>query len=99
MARCTSIHVSIPSSERAVSVEDLEARLRAIDTQFAAVTVDFGSFPSPCALVNGPHGWLTFFRHDGDAGFSSRAPDYTGPDDLTYDYVLGNGQLDCYPAS
>ncbi len=54
---------------------------------------------SLCALVNGGLGWLMYLRHDGDAGFSSRNLDYTGPEGATIGYVLANGQRDEYPAS
>jgi hypothetical protein len=52
-----------------------------------------------CALVNGDRGWLMYLRHDGDAGFSSRDPDYAGPADAEVEYRLSNGQRDSYPAS
>jgi len=50
------------------------------------------------ALVNGDTGWLMYVRHsDGDAGFSSRNPAYSGPEDAVQDYRLSNGQSDEYP--
>jgi hypothetical protein len=52
-----------------------------------------------CALVNGDVGWLMYQRTPDDAGFSSRNPRYSGPDDATVEYVLANGQRDRYPAS
>ena len=49
-------------------------------------------------LLNGSSGWLMYVRHqDGDAGFSSRNPDYAGPPDAVQEYVLSNGQQDEYP--
>lgn len=50
-----------------------------------------------CALINDQFGWLMYLREPGDAGFSSRNPDYAGPEDATLDYYLSNGQHDVYP--
>ncbi len=52
-----------------------------------------------CALTNGGLGWLMYLREEGDAGFSSRNPDYAGPPDAEIEYELSNGQHDLYPAS
>jgi len=52
-----------------------------------------------CALINGDRGWLMYLREPGDSGFSSRNPDYDGPDEAVIQYVLSNGQGDAYPAS
>jgi hypothetical protein len=38
-------------------------------------------------------------RRDGDAGFTSRDPDYDGPLDAQVEYELSNGQRDFYPRS
>lgn len=54
---------------------------------------------SLCALINGSVGWLMFLRDDGDAGFSSRNPDYAGDPTATISYRMVNGQEDSYPAS
>jgi hypothetical protein len=54
---------------------------------------------SLCVLINGDFGWLMYVREPGDAGLSSRNLDYSGPADATIDFMLSNGQLDCYPAS
>jgi hypothetical protein len=51
------------------------------------------------AFINGDVGWLMFLRFDGDAGFSSRNPSYTGPAEEEIAYRLQNGQIDRYPAS
>ncbi|MBD9467422.1 hypothetical protein IB230_00015 [Pseudoxanthomonas sp. PXM01] len=51
------------------------------------------------AMISGDLGWLMYLREPGDAGFSSRNPEYVGPDDAFVDYVIDNGQLDQYPAS
>ena len=40
-----------------------------------------------------------YLREPGDAGFSSRNPDYAGPENATVEYQLSNGQRDEYPAS
>lgn len=53
------------------------------------------------ALIHGKWGWLMYLREEGDAGFSSRNPDYTGTDNdgKIMDFLLSNGQLDYYPLS
>jgi hypothetical protein len=48
---------------------------------------------SLCALINGDFGWLMFLRWEGDSGFSSRNPDYSGPPDAEIAYRLNNVQL------
>ena len=40
-----------------------------------------------------------FLRAEGDSGFSSRDPSYTGDPEATIEYRLNNGQQDWYPAS
>lgn len=52
---------------------------------------------SMAALINRDVGWLMYLRWDGDAGFSSRNPNYDGPPDAKTDYYLSNGQRDEYP--
>ena len=55
--------------------------------------------PSICALINGDAAWLMFQRYEGDAGFSTRDPNYAGPPKAKIEYHLSNGQRDEYPAS
>ena len=39
-----------------------------------------------------------YLRNDeGDPGYSTRNPDYTGPEDAKIEYRLENGQVDEYP--
>ena len=52
-----------------------------------------------CALINGDRGWLLYMREEGDPGFSSRDPAYTGDPEATIEYRLSTGQHDWYPAS
>jgi len=49
------------------------------------------------ALINSDVGWLMYLRGQGDAGFSSRNPEYSGPPDEKVKYKLNNGQVDYYP--
>jgi hypothetical protein len=51
------------------------------------------------ALINGKFGWLMYIRENADPGFSSRNPNYDGPDDAEIEYVVSNGQRDRYPAA
>ena len=55
--------------------------------------------PSICALINGEAAWLTYLRFAGDAGFSTRNPNYAGPPKELIEYHLASGQRDEYPAS
>ena len=50
-------------------------------------------------MINGEVGWLMYLRHETDAGFSSRNPNYKGSADAVIGYRLENGQHDYYPAS
>lgn len=53
-----------------------------------------------CGLINGDWGWLNYYNEEGDAGLSSRNPNYTGTDNdnKTMDFMI-NGELDPYPLS
>jgi hypothetical protein len=69
------------------------------DSPYQEIWAEGPHTQSMCALINGSMGWLMYLREPGDAGFSSRNPEYSGSPDATIDYVLSNGQLDSYPAS
>lgn len=49
------------------------------------------------ALVNGNTGCLFYLRYNGDVGFSSRNPAYSGSEDAVQEYYLCNGQRDEFP--
>lgn len=80
-----------------------ELRLRLAQvrrSQFSEVWMQqTDSWPSICALINGEAAWLMFLRFEGDAGFTTRNPDYSGPRKAVIEYYLSNGQRDEYPAS
>jgi hypothetical protein len=68
--------------------------------QFAEIWMQFApESPTICALINGEAAWLMYLRHEGDAGFSTRNPNYAGPPKAIIEYYLANGQRDTYPAS
>ena len=67
--------------------------------QYDEIWVEAGDGQSMCALINGDLGWLMYLREPGDAGFSSRNPDYKGNPDATREYYLSNGQMDEHPAA
>lgn len=69
------------------------------EPQYREVWLESPDGQSLCALINGGQGWLMYLRENGDAGFSSRNPNYNGPADATIEYRLNNGQHDEYPAS
>jgi len=69
------------------------------NTHFCEVWLYSNSgWPAICALVNANSAWLMFLRHEGDSGFSTRNPNYAGPQEAVIEYFLGNGQRDEYPA-
>jgi hypothetical protein len=51
------------------------------------------------AFVNADRAWLMYRVDDDDAGYSSRNPTYTGPEEAVLPYILDNGQRDEYPVS
>ena len=69
------------------------------ESPYREVWVETPDGKSMCALINGDYGWLMYLRENGDAGFSSRNPEYDGPANATIEYQLSNGQQDRYPAS
>jgi len=74
--------------------------LRVRRGQFAEIWMQHAAnWPSISALINGEAAWLMYMRHDGDAGFSTRNPNYSGPPKAVIEYYLANGQRDEYPAS
>jgi Immunity protein Imm1 len=77
----------------------MSATCRGPKPPFDEIWVNLPDGQALCALINGDKGWLMYLRKEGDAGFSSRNPDYDGPPDAEIEYELSNGQHDCYPAS
>ena len=68
--------------------------------QFAEIWMQHAAdWPAICALINGQAAWLMYLRYEGDAGFATRNPDYSGPSDARIEYYLSNGQRDEYPAA
>ena len=100
MSECRAVEVVIPEAEtgKAEALADLASSLAELpESGFAEIWVSHGSFPTLCALINGDRGWLMFLRYEGDAGFSSRNPDYA-PSHAELEFMLSNGQVDRYPA-
>ncbi len=84
------------------TVEELRQQLERVhQQQLSEVWLDAGEEgPALTMLVNGVHAWLMYLRdHDGDPGFSSRNPHYTGPASATMQFLLSNGQMDEYPVA
>lgn len=69
------------------------------DSRQAEIWVEGPAGQMMCALISGELGWLMYLREPGDAGFSSRNPDYAGPQQASISYVRTNGQVDEYPAA
>ncbi len=81
------------------SASELADRLSATATMVhREIWLTASTGASLCALMNGDRGWLMFLREYGDAGFSSRNPNYDGPPDATIEYVLSNGEVNSHPA-
>jgi hypothetical protein len=98
----TPFTLVINGQEQSVTSRDhlreLLASVRKLD--FAEVWLDKANGGAQCLLKNQDRAWLMFLRHkDGDAGFSSHNPDYTGPQDAMVEFQLSNGQGDEYPAA
>jgi Immunity protein Imm1 len=84
------------------NVEALWAALKEVgNRQFCEVWLSSSDGgPALCALFNGKAAWLMYLRNDeGDPSYSTRNPDYTGPEDAKIEYRLENGQVDEYPAA
>lgn len=57
------------------------------------------AWPTICALVNSDAAWLMYLRFDGDAGFSTRNPGFSGTPHAVIEYRLTNDQRNEYPAA
>jgi len=81
--------------------DELRVRLAQIRRTpiFGSLDATRGGWPAIGALINGEAAWLMYVRHEGDAGFSTRNPQYVGPEKAVIEYYLSNGQRDEYPAS
>jgi hypothetical protein len=81
--------------------DELRVRLAQIRrTQFSEVWLQHtAGWPAIAALINGEAAWVMYLRYEGDAGFSTRNPQYAGPKKAVIEYYLSNGQRDEYPAS
>jgi hypothetical protein len=82
-------------------LDELRTHLvRLQENQFTEVwLIPSDGWPTLTALVNGSAAWLMYLRYEGDAGFSTRNPNYVGPEGAVVQYQLSNGQMDEYPAS
>lgn len=57
-----------------------------------------GDFFGLIALINRKRSFLVYFRYAGDAGFSSRDPNYKGSPTATLGFAI-SGQADEYPVA
>lgn len=82
-------------------LDELRVRLTQMRrSQFLEVWLQHtAGWPAMAALINGEAAWLMYVRHEGDAGFSTRDPQYAGPKKAAIEYYLSSGQRDEYPAS
>jgi hypothetical protein len=112
MAKPVTIHVTVPqlAPDREAAIAELDRSLASVrgltfrlasylGAAFAEICVNHIGGRSLTVLVNGTNAWLMCLRYDGDAGFSSRNPDYAGEVNATTEYLLSNGQMDEYPTS
>jgi len=91
-----AIHIVV--REPALAVEELRA-FRTCLPRFGEVWVERADGSQVCALVSSRSAWLMYLRHEGDPGFSTRNSRYSGPSDAMVEFMLGNGQMDRYPAA
>jgi hypothetical protein len=98
-----AVSFSLTINDKTFTIDDVAAlrgRLAELKGQFSEIWLSApGGWPTLGALVNGDAALLMYLRYAGDAGFTTRNPDYVGPDDATVSYVLTNGQEDAYPTS
>lgn len=96
------MHVQVSGDGRFIkSVADLrpywgEVRGRQFSEVWLGASEDG---PSLAMLVNGSRAWLMYLRESGDAGFSSRNPDYDGPREAMLPFEIENGQGDEFPVA
>ena len=81
------------------TVDELREQLRSPHCQFLELWAAAPPDQSLCALISGEVGWLLYLRKNGDAGFSTRNPSYSGSPESKIHYRLDNGQHDTYPAA
>ena len=81
------------------TIEELHMQLHHLRQEQMELWVSTPGCQSLCALISGEVGWLMYLRQEGDAGFSTRNPSFTGLSDAVIEYRLDNGQVDSYPAS
>lgn len=92
------LYINDTQAEISSSAELRKALELAAHQQYREMCVSADNGPALSALCNGRIGWLMFLRKSGDAGFSSRNPDYEGDPEAMIEYRLSNGQRDFYPA-
>ncbi len=84
------------------SVDTLRTRWTHVHgRQFSELWLEAGDTgPFLGALVNGDAALLIYLRNnEGDPGFSSRNPHFSGSEDELIEFVLDNGQQDEHPAA
>jgi hypothetical protein len=85
---------------RIATVVELRRELESFAGEaFREVWINVKDGPAISALFNGGLGWLLYMRESGDAGVSSRNPDYQGQTDAMLEYRLSNGEHGVFPAS
>jgi len=68
-------------SVRITDPDELRVRLAQIRrTNFGSLDATRAGWPAIGALINGEAARLMYVRHEGDAGFSTRNPQYVGPE-------------------
>jgi hypothetical protein len=87
------------ATQTIASPSEVSARLRATSNAVhREIWLTASNGAALCALMNGDRGWLMFLRENGDAGLSSRNPNYRGSPDATIEYLLSNGEVNTHPA-
>jgi alpha-D-ribose 1-methylphosphonate 5-triphosphate synthase subunit PhnI len=92
-------YLYIGLSTKDLEEKDNEDNEDLLDDQYDEVDEYLADSQYLVALINGDLGWLMYLRYNGDVGFSTRNPDYAGPEDAVLEYYLSNRQRDAYPLS
>jgi hypothetical protein len=64
---------------------------------FREIWIKAADGPALAVLFNGINGFLMYLRENGDAGFTSRNPNYAGAPGTALEFQLVGGQEDQYP--
>ena len=68
-------------------------------TAYKEIWIDTDNEQHMCALINGNRGILMNLPDEEGNSFTSRNDNYSGDSNERVEFLLDNGQVDCYPLS